>query len=53
LPPDRGQRAKGERFVDLHRGDPFVIPNPFDVGSARELEKLGFPALTTTSSGFA
>ena len=47
------QREKGERFVELHRGDPFVIPNPFDVGSARELEKLGFPALTTTSSGFA
>ena len=47
------QREKGERFVELHRGDPFVIPNPFDVGSALELEKLGFPALTTTSSGFA
>ena len=47
------QREKAERFVELHRGDPFVIPNPFDVGSARELEKLGFPALTTTSSGFA
>jgi 2-methylisocitrate lyase-like PEP mutase family enzyme len=47
------QREKGERFVKLHRGDPFVIPNPFDVGSARELEQLGFPALTTTSSGFA
>jgi len=47
------QREKGERFVELHRGDPFVIPNPFDVGSARELERLGFAALTTTSSGFA
>lgn len=47
------QREKAERFVELHRGDPFVIPNPWDVGSALELEKLGFPALTTTSSGFA
>jgi 2-methylisocitrate lyase-like PEP mutase family enzyme len=47
------QHEKADRFVELHRGDPFVIPNPFDVGSARELEKLGFPALTTTSSGFA
>jgi len=47
------QREKGERFVELHRGDPFIIPNPFDVGSARELERLGFAALTTTSSGFA
>lgn len=46
-------RDKGEAFAALHRGDPFVIPNPFDVGSALELEKLGFPALTTTSSGFA
>jgi 2-methylisocitrate lyase-like PEP mutase family enzyme len=47
------QREKAERFVELHRGEPFVIPNPWDVGSALELEKLGFPALTTTSSGFA
>jgi 2-methylisocitrate lyase-like PEP mutase family enzyme len=53
LQPEVGQREKAERFVALHRGDPFVIPNPFDVGSARELEQLGFPALTTTSSGFA
>lgn len=47
------QREKAERLVELHRGEPFVIPNPFDVGSALELQKLGFPALTTTSSGFA
>jgi 2-methylisocitrate lyase-like PEP mutase family enzyme len=47
------QREKAERFVELHRGEPFVIPNPWDVGSALELERLGFPALTTTSSGFA
>ena len=38
---------------ELHEGPPFVIPNPWDVGSAKELESLGFPALATTSSGFA
>src|SRR4051812_7434390 len=44
---------KGEAFRALHEGDPFVIPNPWDAGSARVLEALGFPALATTSSGFA
>ena len=47
------QREKAEAFEALHRGEPFVIPNPWDVGSARALETLGFKALTTTSSGFA
>ena len=47
------QREKAEAFDALHRGEPFVIPNPWDVGSALELEALGFKALTTTSSGFA
>jgi 2-methylisocitrate lyase-like PEP mutase family enzyme len=47
------QRRKGEAFAALHRGEPFVIPNPWDAGSARVLEALGFPALATTSSGFA
>lgn len=42
-----------ERFRSLHERDTFVIPNPWDVGSARILEHLGFPALATTSSGFA
>jgi methylisocitrate lyase len=42
-----------ERFRQLHRSGCFVIPNPWDVGSARWLAKLGFPALATTSSGFA
>jgi 2-methylisocitrate lyase-like PEP mutase family enzyme len=37
----------------LHAGEPFVIPNPWDAGSARVLEALGFKALATTSSGFA
>jgi 2-methylisocitrate lyase-like PEP mutase family enzyme len=40
-------------FRDLHTHGCFVIPNPWDVGSARVLEQLGFKALATTSSGFA
>jgi 2-methylisocitrate lyase-like PEP mutase family enzyme len=44
---------KAEAFAALHRGDPFVIPNPWDAGSARVLAALGFEALATTSSGFA
>lgn len=40
------------RFRDLHR-TPFVIPNPWDVGSARILASLGFQALATSSAGFA
>lgn len=47
------QAERGRRFAALHEGAPFVIPNPWDAGSARVLEALGFPALTTTSSGFA
>src|SRR5436305_3820455 len=45
--------SQAERFAELHAGAPFVIPNPWDVGSARVLEALGFRALATTSSGFA
>lgn len=41
------------RFHDLHRSGCFIIPNPWDIGSARMLEALGFDALATTSSGFA
>jgi len=40
-------------FRELHQSGCFVIPNPWDVGSARLLARLGFPALATTSSGFA
>jgi len=40
-------------FRQLHQSGCFVIPNPWDVGSARLLAQLGFPALATTSSGFA
>jgi 2-methylisocitrate lyase-like PEP mutase family enzyme len=47
------QREKAELFAALHRGPPFLLPNPWDAGSARVLEALGFPALATTSSGFA
>jgi 2-methylisocitrate lyase-like PEP mutase family enzyme len=47
------QSEQGEAFAALHAGEPFVIPNPWDAGSARVLEGLGFRALATTSSGFA
>ena len=48
-----GQAERGERFRALHEGRPFVIPNPWDAGSARVLEGLGFEALATTSSALA
>ena len=47
------QQEKGEAFRALHEGEPFVIPNPWDAGSAKILAGLGFKALATTSSGFA
>lgn len=47
------QQQKAERFAALHEGDTFVIPNPWDAGSARVLAAQGFQALATTSSGFA
>jgi 2-methylisocitrate lyase-like PEP mutase family enzyme len=40
-------------FQALHAGEAFVIPNPWDAGSARVLAALGFKALASTSSGFA
>jgi 2-methylisocitrate lyase-like PEP mutase family enzyme len=45
--------VKAEAFQALHEGEPFVIPNPWDAGSAKVLEQLGFKALATTSSGYA
>jgi 2-methylisocitrate lyase-like PEP mutase family enzyme len=45
--------SQSSSFRDLHQGAPFIIPNPWDAGSARMLEELGFKALATTSSGFA
>jgi len=50
---DSDQVRKAAAFEALHKGQPFVIPNPWDVGSAKVLEALGFRALATTSSGFA
>jgi len=48
------QRAKFERLKALHYGDgAFVVPNPWDAGSARLLTSLGFDALATTSAGYA
>ena len=47
------QQEKGERFRALHAGEAFIIPNPWDAGSAKVFAALGFPALATTSSGFA
>ena len=44
---------KAARFRELHQSGCFVIPNPWDPGSARMLEQLGFQAIATTSSGFA
>lgn len=44
---------KRAAFAALHEKGCFVIPNPWDLGSARMLESLGFAALATTSSGFA
>ncbi|MGH2631653.1 MAG: isocitrate lyase/PEP mutase family protein [Actinomycetota bacterium] len=49
----RIQEQKGAAFRGLHEGEPFVIPNPWDAGSARVLASLGFEALASTSSGFA
>ena len=47
------QDEKARAFQALHAGEPFVIPNPWDAGSARVLAALGFRALASTSSGFA
>jgi 2-methylisocitrate lyase-like PEP mutase family enzyme len=44
---------KCQAFRKLHEGGCFAIPNPWDIGSARYLQGLGFKALATTSSGFA
>ena len=50
----RTQVKKAETFRALHhRNHAFIIPNPWDVGTARLLETLGFEALATTSAGFA
>jgi 2-methylisocitrate lyase-like PEP mutase family enzyme len=54
MPQPRPSIADKRRvFHKLHEAGCFVIPNPWDVGSARFLQGLGFKALATTSSGFA
>jgi len=50
---DNRQSAAIARFRTLHESGCFVIPNPWDVGSAVYLRHLGFKALATTSAGFA
>lgn len=47
------QQEKAEAFRALHQDGAFVIPNPWDAGSAKVLAALGFRALASTSSGFA
>lgn len=48
------QAEKGETFEALHKRDgTFIIPNPYDVGTARLLQHLGFEALATSSAGYA
>src|SRR5437667_5793025 len=49
--PTIAERRK--TFRELHRGGCFAIPNPWDIGSARYLQRLGFKAIATTSAGFA
>jgi 2-methylisocitrate lyase-like PEP mutase family enzyme len=45
------QQEKGQALRALHEGEPFVIPNPWDAGTAKLLAGLGFKALATTSAG--
>src|SRR5687768_8427549 len=47
------QQQKAEAFRELHEGEAFIIPNPWDAGSAKVFAGLGFKALATTSAGFA
>ena len=58
LPPitgchDAEHADKRRTFRQLHEAGCFVIPNPWDIGSARYLQHLGFKALATTSLGYA
>lgn len=47
------QVERADHFHALHQGEaPFIVPNPWDVGSARMLEQKGFKALATTSAGY-
>lgn len=53
MPTPQDLSARRQAFRRLHESGCFVIPNPWDTGSARYLQSLGFPALATTSSGAA
>lgn len=53
MPPAPDLSARRRAFRALHDSGCFVIPNPWDIGSAKYLQKLGFRALATTSSGAA
>jgi 2-methylisocitrate lyase-like PEP mutase family enzyme len=53
MPTPQELSARRRAFRQLHEAGCFVIPNPWDTGSARYLERLGFQALATTSSGAA
>ncbi|MFK0286719.1 isocitrate lyase/phosphoenolpyruvate mutase family protein [Streptomyces sp. NPDC090499] len=50
---DTQRRERAARFVELHREGCLLLPNAWDVGSARVLESAGFPAVATTSAGIA
>src|SRR5689334_15237230 len=50
MPSTAEKRAS---FRKLHQSGCFILPNPFDVGSAKALQHLGFKALASTSAGFA
>src|ERR1041385_7963515 len=50
---NHNQRERAERFQELHQSGCFVLPNPWDAGSAVYLEELGFKAIASTSAGFA
>src|SRR5512146_2704419 len=51
--PDQDLTARRQAVRKLHESGCFVIPNPWDIGSAIYLKSLGFRALATTSAGFA
>src|SRR5437899_6578276 len=47
------QSSSATKFRAMHESGCFVLPNPWDIGTAIYLERLGFKALATTSAGFA
>jgi 2-methylisocitrate lyase-like PEP mutase family enzyme len=53
IPPMTNQSIAIEKFHALHESGCFVLPNPWDAGTARYLQHLGFDAVATTSAGFA